>query len=165
MARNIRLYFFQNGDGGTDLPRRAVATLETIVLDERRLHGVQIARLTKTFDGGDFVTFMHDRKRQTGIDATTIDHDSTCTALAMVASLFGSGEMQVLPESVKEGGTVIECQAFRFTVDLERYFSCAVQGSILHVCGTTKLRLPPQSVQPTGQAIVDVKVPIWILFY
>ncbi|KQR35760.1 hypothetical protein ASF91_22055 [Rhizobium sp. Leaf155] len=97
MAWNIRLYLFQNGDGGTDLPRRTVATLETIVLDERRLHRMQIVGLTKTFNGGDFVTFMHDRKRQTGVDATTIDHDSACTALAMVASLFGSGEMQVLP--------------------------------------------------------------------
>src|SRR3954447_7788820 len=42
--------FLQHRDGGAELTRRAVATLESVVADERGLHRVQSSVRRKTFD-------------------------------------------------------------------------------------------------------------------
>ena len=81
---------------GTDLARCAVAALEPIVLDEGGLHGMKIARLAETFDCRDLVAFMHDSEGQAGIDAASVDHDSARTTLAVITSLLGSGQMEML---------------------------------------------------------------------
>ena len=96
VARDVRLDFRQHGNRRTDLARCAVAALEPIMLNEGCLHGMKIVRLTETFDCGDRVAFMHDSKRQAGIDAASVDYDSARTTLAVITSLLGSGEMEML---------------------------------------------------------------------
>ena len=50
--------FLQERDGGADLSGRAVTALKSIVLQERRLHGMQLIALSQTFYGGDLLAFM-----------------------------------------------------------------------------------------------------------
>src|ERR1700693_1440747 len=42
-------YFFKHRHGGTDLPRRAVAALESIVLNEGLLHGMELLASRQSF--------------------------------------------------------------------------------------------------------------------
>src|ERR1700733_1257124 len=46
--------------GGHDLAGGAVAALESIVLEEGLLDGVELAVLREAFDGGDFAALVHD---------------------------------------------------------------------------------------------------------
>ena len=48
-----------SADRGHDLARRAVAALEAVVLDESRLHRMQLLAVRQPFDGGDLVAFVH----------------------------------------------------------------------------------------------------------
>ena len=66
------LDFLQHRHRGADLSRRAIPTLEAVVLDERRLHGMHLLRRAQALDGGDASPWMHDRQRQTGIDAPAV---------------------------------------------------------------------------------------------
>src|SRR4051812_46780796 len=70
-------------DGGHDLPRRAVAALVAVVLDERRLYGMQRPGFSDSLDRGDLIAFVHDGERQTGRDSPSIDVHGACAALPM----------------------------------------------------------------------------------
>ena len=51
-----------------DLPRRAVAALERVMVDERLLQRMQRAVGRETLDRGDLRAIVHDGKRQARID-------------------------------------------------------------------------------------------------
>ena len=63
----------QDCDGGTDLAGRAVAALETVVLDEGRLQWMEVAGLAETFDRGDLLTCVHDGECQAGVDPMALE--------------------------------------------------------------------------------------------
>jgi len=84
--------FLEQGDRGADLARCAVAALETIVLQEGRLDGMQLVAFGQSFDGGNLVAFMHYREAQAGIDPPAVDQHGARAALPMVAALLCSGE-------------------------------------------------------------------------
>src|SRR3954453_10432389 len=75
--------FLQQRDGRTDLTRRAVAALESVVADERGLHRVQSSVRRKTFDRGDPLARVHDRKRQTRVVTASVDEHRTRAARAL----------------------------------------------------------------------------------
>ena len=82
----------EHADRRADLARRAVAALEAVVLDERRLQRVQVVRRAQPLDGDDLVALVHDRERQAGVDAPAVDQHRAGAALAVVAALLGAGE-------------------------------------------------------------------------
>ena len=84
----------EGGDGRHDLAGGAVAALIGVVLDERGLHGVQVAGLADAFNGGDLVVRVHDGEGEAGVDAAAIDVDGACSALAVVAALLGAGKVR-----------------------------------------------------------------------
>lgn len=67
---------------------RTVTTLETVMLDECRLHRMKVAGGSQSFDRGDFIILMHHRQRQAGVDATPSYDHRTSAALAMITAFF-----------------------------------------------------------------------------
>ncbi len=53
MARQAALDLASHADGRADLAGRAVAALETVMVDERLLQWMQVAVLGQALDGGD----------------------------------------------------------------------------------------------------------------
>src|SRR5437763_13883308 len=103
----VRVIFFQERDRGTDLSRRAVAALKSVVLNKRSLHRMQLVAVRDAFDGGDLIPFMHDRERKTGIDATTVYQTRAGAALTVLAALFRPCTLQHLAQSAWQGGASI----------------------------------------------------------
>ena len=92
-------------DRRADLPRCAISALVAIVLEERSLHGVQFACVFRVggfgqpFDGGDLGALGCERQRQAGVDSASVDQDSTCPALPVVATFFAAGQLQGFPQA------------------------------------------------------------------
>ncbi len=103
MAGHTSLDFLQGGLGGTDLPRRAVTALVAVVLDEGRLHGVEIVRRAQAFHGGDLVTLVHHRQGQAGVHPPAVHHHGAGAALAVVAAFLGAGELQLFAQGIEQG--------------------------------------------------------------
>src|SRR5205085_6887333 len=59
---SFELAFPEQSNSGTNLARRAIAALESVVLDKRLLQGVKHAVLSKPFDGRNFRAIFHDRE-------------------------------------------------------------------------------------------------------
>ena len=100
--------------GRNDLAGRAVAALEAVVLEERRLHRVQLVAFGQPFDRGDLAALVHHGERQAGVDAPAVDQHRAGAALAVVAALLGAGEAEVLAQRVEQrvrGSSVRRCAA------------------------------------------------------
>jgi hypothetical protein len=118
----------QKRDGRANLSRRAVAALETIVLQERTLHGMQLIALRQTLYGCDLLAFMRYGQRETAIDAAAIGQDSARAALSMVATLFRAGELKLFPQKVKQSGTRINGELLLFSIYGELQRDSAILG-------------------------------------
>ncbi|MCU1307634.1 MAG: putative xanthine dehydrogenase YagT iron-sulfur-binding subunit, partial [Acidobacteriaceae bacterium] len=77
--------FAHHSDGGTDLSRRAVATLECVVLNECLLQRMERTVLRETLDGHDLGAVLHDGQRHTRVDALAVDEHGASAALSVVA--------------------------------------------------------------------------------
>src|ERR1041385_2670634 len=80
--------FLQQRYRGTDLPRRAVAALESVVADERRLHGMEVAVAGQPFDGRDLLPAVHDGQGEAGVIAPPVNEHGARAARPLVASLL-----------------------------------------------------------------------------
>src|SRR5438067_4366415 len=92
----LHVSFFDAGHSGTNLSRRAVAALKTVMLHERCLDWMQLLAVRQTFDRGDFLAVMNNRETQTGINSPAIHQHCAGAALAMIASFARAGEVQLL---------------------------------------------------------------------
>ena len=106
-------------DGGHDLPGRAVAALEGVVLDERLLHRVQLAVRREALDRRDLAALAGDGERQAGEHAAAVDPDGARAARALVAALLGAGEAEVLAQRVEQADARLELEDARLAVDGE----------------------------------------------
>ena len=88
--------FFQQSDRAHDLAARAVAALVSVVFHKGSLHRVQVSGLSKAFDGGDLVAFVHHGKREATIHASAVYVNRTGAALPVIAAFLCSGEMDSL---------------------------------------------------------------------
>jgi hypothetical protein len=89
--------------------------------NERSLHRVQIFRLTDALKRRDFLALMHRGETETGIYAATIDVHRARTTLAMIASLFGSGQMQMFSKTIQKSGARIYPQIVFLAVNPKRH--------------------------------------------
>jgi hypothetical protein len=71
------------------------------------------------FDGGDLIPEVHDGEGETGVDTAAVDVDGAGSALAVVAALLGTGEIEVLTKAVEESGAGIDLETMVLTVDAE----------------------------------------------
>src|SRR5215469_18323953 len=95
---------FEQRHGAHDLAACAVAALVAVVLDEGGLHGVEIVGLADALDCCDLIALVHDREREAAVHAAAIDVDSAGTALAVIATLLGAGEVDAFPQRVEKRG-------------------------------------------------------------
>src|SRR3954471_12767157 len=102
MARDAGLELLEHRNGRADLPRRAVAALVAVVLNERGLHRVQVAGSAQPFNRRDAAALLHDRKRQARIDAPSVRDHSARTALSLVAAFLCAGELEVLAKGIEQ---------------------------------------------------------------
>src|SRR5262247_357052 len=58
--------------GRADLARCAIAALESVLIDEGLLHGMQPTILGEPLDGGDLRAVLHDGEGKTGVDAHAV---------------------------------------------------------------------------------------------
>jgi hypothetical protein len=71
---------------------------------------MQFIAIGQSFDGCDLIAFVHYRERQTGIDASSVYQYGAGAALAVIASLFRTGELQPLPQSIEQRHTRIHVE-------------------------------------------------------
>ncbi len=81
---------------------------------------MQIFRLTNALNGRDLFTLMHRGEAKTGIHPPAIDVHGAGTALAMIASLFRSGQVQMLAKTIEKSCARIDPKIMLLTVDTER---------------------------------------------
>ncbi len=71
---------------------------------------MQLLGCTQPLDGGDVVAVVHRRQGQARIDPPALDDHRAGTALAVIATLLGAGELQLLAQRVEQGGPRVEFQ-------------------------------------------------------
>jgi hypothetical protein len=88
--------------------------------DEGLLHRVELFATRNAFDCQDIGAVITDRERKTGIDPAAIDEDCARAALAAVAALLGSSQVQTFTEKIeKRNARIIEFDGSRDTIDGE----------------------------------------------
>src|SRR3978361_245043 len=117
MAGNPRLDLVEHRNGRTDLARRAIAALVSVVLDEGRLHRAQLVGRSEPLDRRDTVAVMHDRECQAGVDPSPVDDDGAGAALAVIAALLRTSKMQMFAQCIEQRGPRVQLQFMRLAVD------------------------------------------------
>ena len=112
-----RVDLVEHADRGAQLPGRAIAALERVVLDERPLQRVQLAVLGESLDRDHLCAVVRDGERQAGVDAAAIEQHGAGAALAVVAALLGAGEPELLAQHVEQGTARIHGERQRLAVD------------------------------------------------
>src|SRR5258708_6834041 len=85
-----------SGSRVADLPGRAIAALERVMVDERLLQRMQLSVGCEAFDRGDLGAIVHDRKRQARIDAPSVNQYGAGAALALIAAFLRAGQVEAL---------------------------------------------------------------------
>jgi hypothetical protein len=116
----VRLVLGDQPGGGTDLAGGAVSALEGVMLDEGLLQGMKRASLRQAFDRRDLCAILHDREREARVDAPAVEQNGTGAALAVVAALFGPGNVEIEAQRVEQRGPWRDCQFALHAVDMKR---------------------------------------------
>lgn len=87
------------------------------MLKKGGLDGMKLAIFSQAFNGGDLILLVHDGESETGVDATTIDENSTGSALPVIASFFGAEESEILAQGVEQGDARLDLQMVELAVD------------------------------------------------
>ena len=112
--------FVDARDRRHDLPGRAVAALEGILIDEGLLHRMQLAVCARPSIVVMLRPCAADRERQAGQYAAAIEQHRAGAALPVVATFLRSGEAEVLAQRVEQRAFEIECVPVFVAIDLER---------------------------------------------
>ena len=72
------------------------------MLDERRLHGVQLAVFRQPLDRNDFPPFVLHGKSETGVDPFAIHQHGAGAASALIASFLGACKSQVIAQGIEK---------------------------------------------------------------
>src|SRR5687768_10137079 len=83
----------------------AVTALKSIVLNKGLLHRVKIFTVCNTFDSSNFLSFLHNRKTQTGKHPFTIHMNCACSALSVITTFFSACKCQLFAEEIEKGYT------------------------------------------------------------
>ena len=96
------LTFLDQTDRAHDLAGRTEAALQAVMSDKGLLHRMKPVALCHAFDGQDVGAVVTDRQREARIDPPSIDDDRAGAALAAVAALLGSGQMQAFAKKIEQ---------------------------------------------------------------
>ncbi len=90
------------------------------MLDEGRLHGMQLTILGEPLDGDNFSAFMLHSQGQAGIDTLSIHQDSASTAGSLVTAFFRTRQIQVVAKSVQQRDSGFNGERSLLAVDVKR---------------------------------------------
>jgi hypothetical protein len=96
--------------------------------DESRLHRVQPLGRAQSLDRGDAVALVHHGEAQARIDPPSVDVHRARAALAMIASFFGSSQMQMLAQAIQKSRARIDPKIVLLAVNSKRYWNCVLRG-------------------------------------
>jgi hypothetical protein len=83
------------------------------------LHWMQGIMRSEAFNGGDLVAVMHDSQRETRVHSAAIHMDGAGATLAVVASLLGSEQRELLTQGVKQRGAGVHLKLSDSIVDAQ----------------------------------------------
>ena len=145
----------QQPDGGDDHARRAVPTLHRVRLDERLLHGVQVARLGDPFHrrhgaAGHCWELEHAR-----VSGVAIHEHGACAAGALAAPVLRTRQAEILAQHGQQAALRITVEFVVDTVDHDpdgrRRHGIPRSWSARSIAGrTTRLTDPPAVVIQLG---------------
>src|SRR5262249_37074236 len=102
--------------------RCAESALQTVMLTEGLLHGVQrTIRLSQALNGGDLGAFTLQCERSAGFDRNALDMNDTSAALRGVTADMGAGEPQVFTQELHQEGAGFAIPNDGFGVPRHRY--------------------------------------------
>jgi len=83
------------------------------------LHRMQLGAICQACDRGDRLAVQQKRQAQAGMGSAATDQHRAGAALDMVAALLRAGQLQVLAQSVEQGGSGVQRQIVASAVDLQ----------------------------------------------
>jgi hypothetical protein len=101
------------------LSGRAEAALESVVLDEGRLQGMEIPVLGEAFDSRDVLALDRCSQGEARQDAPARHEHCTGATLAMVAAFLGPRMIEAFAEKVQKRRACLELGARRPTIERE----------------------------------------------
>jgi hypothetical protein len=72
------------------------------VLDECRLHRVQLVGAAEPLDRHDAIAVVHGGKRQAGVDSAAVDVHRAGAALAVVTAFFRPGQPELFAQQIEQ---------------------------------------------------------------
>jgi len=111
--------FRQASRRGAELSGGAKAALESVVPDERVLQSAELTILSKSFDRDDFVTFVHHRQSEAGIDSAPIDQDGAGPAFTVLTTFFTAGQALRLTQKIQERSSSFNFDRVRLPIYLQ----------------------------------------------
>src|ERR1700734_150733 len=97
------------GNRRHDLTRRAIATLQRVVVEKSLLHRVQRAIPRRyALDRRDLASLRLPRERQAAQYAAPVKMHGACAALPLVTTLLGAKQADPLPKSIEQSGPRID---------------------------------------------------------
>jgi len=116
----LGLAFGDQAGRRTDLPRRAIAALKCIMIDEGLLQRVQRAVFGQALDRGDVGAVLHHGQCQAGVEPPSVDQDCTSAALSVIAAFFRACQVEAITQRVEQGCPRRHLQLSLFAVDMKR---------------------------------------------
>ena len=86
----------------TIMPERAVAALERLGLEERRLHGMEPSVLRETLDRDDLLARGLGQRRLAGRRRLPVEEHGARAALSLAAAVLGAGQVEPVAEDGEE---------------------------------------------------------------
>jgi hypothetical protein len=96
--------------GRHDLAGHTVAALEAVMVQEGRLHRVEIAAGREALDGGDCLALAAHGESKAGDDSTAVDMHGAGAAGTAVAALLRAGEGRLFLQRIEQGGAGFDGQ-------------------------------------------------------
>src|SRR3569833_1769301 len=118
-ARDAASCLLDHGERRAHLPGRAVTALESILLDERALQRMQLRLAGEPFHRRDFTPLILNGKGKARVDSYAVDQHGARSACALIATLLGARESQMLAQKIEKGGSWIERHLVGASVDGE----------------------------------------------
>jgi len=92
--------------------------LKGIVVDKRLLDGMQFALgRNQAFHRGDLAALVHDGETQAREHPFSVDKNGARTALPVIATFLCAGQANMVAQSVKQAGAIVEREVVGLFVD------------------------------------------------
>jgi hypothetical protein len=104
----IDVPFADARNSGHDLTGGAISALKSVTFDECRLDRVQFVPMCEALNRRYLFALCHHGEGQARQNTSSIDMHGTRATLAMVASLFCTGQSQPVPQRIKQRDTIVD---------------------------------------------------------